>query len=130
VDDDGKNLSFLFCRESIMIEYMKRHERYVLEMLGRNIQGEELKELLEYHDKQIAWLQHERTVHLLTMLFVCLFTLLCLGFTFITPSLPGNALCAILMILALAYIIHYYRLENGVQRWYDLSNKIKHCSQP
>jgi hypothetical protein len=108
-----------------MIEYMKRHEHYVQEMLGKNLQEEDLKELLEYHDKQIQWMQHERMAHLITMLFVCLFTLLCLGFTFATPSLPSILLCAILMILTLVYVIHYYRLENGVQRWYDLSNKIK-----
>jgi cell division protein FtsW (lipid II flippase) len=108
-----------------MIEYMKRYERYVQEMLEKNLQQEALKELLEYHDKQIQWMQHERIVHLITMLFVCLFTLLSLGFAIVTPALPGIALCALLMILTIAYIIHYYRLENGVQRWYDLSNKIK-----
>ena len=108
-----------------MIEYMKRHERYVKEMLEKNFQKEALKELLEYHDKQIRWMQHERMVHLITMLFVCLFTLLSLGFTIVNPALPGIALCALLIILTLAYVIHYYRLENGVQRWYDLSNEIK-----
>ena len=112
-----------------MIEYMKRHERYVQEMLEKNLQPEALKELLEYHDKQIQWMQHERTIHLIVMLFVCLFTLLCLGFTVITPSLPCILLCAFLMILTLAYVIHYYRLENGVQRWYDLSDKIKRHNQ-
>lgn len=108
-----------------MIEYMKRHERYVQEMLEKNLQKEALQELLEYHDKQIQWMQHERTVHLITMLFVCLFTLLCLGFTILIPALPGILLCVLLITLTLAYIIHYYRLENGVQRWYELSNKIK-----
>ena len=108
-----------------MIGYMKRHERYVEEMLEKNIQGEALKELLEYHDKQIQWMQRERMAHLITTLFVCLFTLLSLGFTIVSPSLTCILLCALLMILTLAYVIHYYRLENGVQRWYALSNKIK-----
>ncbi|MGV8057464.1 MAG: hypothetical protein AB2L12_05450 [Smithellaceae bacterium] len=108
-----------------MIEYMRRHERYVREMLGKNLPEEARKELLEYHDKQIQWMQHERMSHLMTMLFVCLFTLLSLGFTVATPSVPCILLCALLMILTIAYVIHYYRLENGVQRWYDLSSEIK-----
>jgi hypothetical protein len=108
-----------------MIEYMTRHECYVQEMLAKNPHQEALQELLEYHDKQIQWMQHERIVHLITMLFVCLFTLLSLGFAVLRPTLPGILLCTLLMILTIAYIIHYYRLENGVQRWYDLSNKIK-----
>lgn len=112
-----------------MIEYMKRHERYVEDMLRKNLPEEELKDLLQYHDKQIQWIQHERLVHLLTMLFVCIFTLLSLGFTIVITTIPGIFLSVLLMILALAYVIHYYRLENGVQKWYDLSNKIKQRNQ-
>ena len=108
-----------------MIDYMKSHERYIREMLEKNLDREALLNLLQYHDKQIQWLQHERLVHLLTMLFVCLFMLLIFGFTILVPSLPCMILSALLMILSVAYIIHYYRLENGVQRWYSLSNQIK-----
>jgi hypothetical protein len=108
-----------------MIAYMKRHERYTREMLGKNLQKEELKELIEYHDKRILWMQHERLAHLLTMLFVCLFALLVLGFTTVVPTLPCIILSILLIILALAYIVHYYRLENGVQRWYQLSDEIE-----
>lgn len=109
---------------------MKRHERYVREMLAKNLQQEALQELSEYHDKQIRWMQHERIAHLITMLFVCLFTLLSLGFAVLKPALPGIALCALLMILTFAYIIHYFRLENGVQRWYALADEIKRRNQP
>jgi cell division protein FtsW (lipid II flippase) len=112
-----------------MIEHMKKHERYVREMLAKNPQQAALQELLEYHDKQIQWMQHERIVHLITMLFVCLFTLLSLGFAVLRPALPGIALGALLMILTVAYIIHYYRLENGVQRWYALADEIKRRNQ-
>ena len=59
-----------------MIDYMKKHENYVKEMLGKKLDEEKLKELLSDHDKQIQWMQHERLVHLIVMLFVCLFTLL------------------------------------------------------
>jgi hypothetical protein len=108
-----------------MIEYMKTHERYIKEMLGKNLDEKAHLELLGYHDKQIQWLQHERFVHLLTMLFVCLFMLLTFGYTILMPSLPCMILTGLLMILSVAYIIHYYRLENGVQKWYLLSNKIR-----
>jgi hypothetical protein len=108
-----------------MIEYMKRHERYLKEMLEKNLDREALINLLHYHDKQIQWLQHERFVHLVTMLFVCLFMLLAFGFTVMMPSLPCMILTVILVILSVAYIFHYYRLENYVQKWYSLSNEIR-----
>jgi hypothetical protein len=108
-----------------MIDYMKKHESYVKEMLGKKLDEEKLRELLAYHDKQIQWIQHERLVHLIVMLFVCLFTLLSFGFTVIRPSTPASILSGLLLILSLAYIIHYYRIENGVQKWYLISNQIK-----
>jgi ABC-type polysaccharide/polyol phosphate export permease len=104
---------------------MKRHEGYVNAMLDKNLSGEQGRELLAFHIRKIQWMQHERLAHLITMLFACLFFLLAFGFTIMTLSLPSMILTAVLMALSVAYIIHYYRLENGVQRWYNLADQIK-----
>ena len=108
-----------------MIDYMKKHESYVQDVLAKNPDEEKLKELLAYHDKQIQWMQHERLVHLIVMLFVCLFTLLIFGFAVIRTSHASIILSVILLVLSIAYIIHYYQLENGVQKWYLISNQIR-----
>jgi len=108
-----------------MINYMKRHERYIREMLEKNLPAEAVRDLLKYHDKQIRWMQHERMAHLMTMLFVCLFALLSLGYTLLHPTMPGFILSGLLIILSAAYLIHYYRLENRVQKWYRLSVEIR-----
>lgn len=104
---------------------MKKHESYVREVLEKNPDEEKLKELLAYHNRQIQWMQHERLVHLIVMLFVCFFTLLVFGFTVMRSSLPSMLLLAILLILSVAYLFHYYRLENNVQKWYSISNQIR-----
>jgi hypothetical protein len=111
-----------------MIGYMKRHERYVREMLAKNLSREAWRDLLAYHDQQIRWMQHERLIHLMIMLSVCLFALLSLGLVVLTPALPFFILLALLIILSSAYIFHYYRLENGVQKWYELSGEIRAAS--
>lgn len=108
-----------------MIDYIKRHERNVLSALKAASTREALWELLARHDQQIVWMQHERLAHLITMMFVCLFFLLSFGFALHAPTLPGLLLTGLLLILSIAYIIHYYRLENGVQRLYGLSNQIR-----
>jgi hypothetical protein len=108
-----------------MIDYMKKHESFVKEMLEKKLDEEKLRELLAYHDKQTQWMQHERLIHLIVMLFVCLFMLLSFGFTILRTSAPAIILSVLLLILSVAYIIHYYRLENGVQRLYLLSNQIR-----
>jgi protein-S-isoprenylcysteine O-methyltransferase Ste14 len=108
-----------------MIVYIKRHERYVLSFLDTVQTRAMLTELLEYHDKQILWMQHERLAHLVTMMFVCLFFLLTFGFCMMNFSVPSFLLTLLLLFLTLAYILHYFRLENSLQRWYDLSNRIR-----
>jgi hypothetical protein len=108
-----------------MITYLKKHENYVKKMLEKNLSRNELQALLTHHNKQIQWMQHERLVHLIVMLFVCLFMLLSLGFAVINTSITTIVLTVLLLVLSVAYIIHYYRLENGVQRCYLLSGEIK-----
>jgi hypothetical protein len=111
--------------EGVMINYMKKHALFVREALERNPGPEAMRELLVFHETRIAWMQHERLVHLLAMLFVCLFALLALGYALERPSLPTFLLAGLLLILSAAYLLHYYRLENGVQKWYFLSDDIR-----
>jgi hypothetical protein len=108
-----------------MIDYMKRHEACVRKLLSGHPGKETLAELQVYHDRQISWAQQERLAHLITMMFVCLFFLLAFGWTLLHFTAPYILLTAALLILSAAYILHYYRLENSVQRWYALSNQIR-----
>jgi len=108
-----------------MTRYMKRHERDLLKAMAADPNREDLKELLAFHDKQIAWIQQERLAHLLVMLFVALFFVLALAFTMANFSLPALALTVLLLLMSVAYVFHYYRLENTVQRWYSISNRIR-----
>ena len=108
-----------------MIDYILRHEAYVRDVLAGHSEKETLAELLAYHDKQISWVQQERLAHLITMMFVCLFFLLAFGWTLIHFTVPYILITSLLLILSVAYILHYYRLENSVQRWYSLSCQIR-----
>lgn len=80
------------------------------------------EEFLSYHLKQIGFLQHERLVHLLVMLFVilCMLTFMAL-FLFLDIFL-FLIICILLLILTLFYVFHYYRLENTVIEWYFIYN--------
>ncbi|MBN1938389.1 MAG: hypothetical protein JW843_02305 [Candidatus Aminicenantes bacterium] len=108
-----------------MTKYMKRHERDLLKSMAADPDPEALKELLAFHDKQIAWIQQERLAHLITTMFFGLFFTLSLGFTVWRFSLPLMVLTGLLLVMVTAYVFHYYRLENTVQRWYSISNRIR-----
>ena len=107
-----------------MWQYLKLHEAHVRRMLDRDLERERLVDLRRFHRRQIALMQHERLVHLLVTLFCALFLLLAMGFAAVTASLPAGAMALLLLVLVSAYIVHYFRLENGIQRWYHLDNRI------
>jgi hypothetical protein len=107
-----------------MWEYLKRHEAFVIRSLDAGMEPERLAELRTFHADQIRLMQHERLAHLLVMLFVLLFMLLCFGFAATVPGWAPLAASVLLLVLSSFYIVHYFRLENGVQRWYGLANRI------
>lgn len=94
-----------------MTEFIKEHDRY----LNNNGLDETNT---AYHLIQIEVLQHERLVHLIVMLFVALSALMCLGIYLFSELSLFLIAFALLLILTLFYILHYYRLENSVIRWY------------
>ena len=72
---------------------------------------------------KINFFQHERLIHLIiTLFYVIMFLifliLVSISYIFIIPSF-------ILLIFVIFYIIHYFRLENGVQSLYFLYDEIK-----
>lgn len=106
-----------------MREELRRHERFVAAALERP--GDDgLAALRDHHDRRVRDFQHERLVHLLVTLFVALFALLSVGWLLVQPSVAAGALSALLLVLTAAYVVHYFRLENGVQRLYGLSLRL------
>ena len=72
---------------------------------------------------KINFFQHERLIHLIiTLFYVIMFLifliLVSISYIFIIPVF-------ILLIFVIFYIIHYFRLENGVQSLYFLYDEIK-----
>lgn len=78
----------------------------------------EYEKLLARHLEQIAFFSHERLIHLLvTLMFAGLS--FAVFFFCISEFNPGLLLLlAALIILLVPYIMHYYLLENGVQKMY------------
>jgi len=106
-----------------MWEELKRHERFVRGILAQ-AGTDGLAAVREHHDRRVRDFQHERLIHLLVTLFVALFALLAIGWGLHQPSLGAAALAALLLALTAAYVLHYFRLENGVQRLYGLSREL------
>jgi hypothetical protein len=108
-----------------MEAYLKRHEAFIRGRLDSGGEGADWDGLARFHRTQIVYMQHERLVHLLVTLFFGVCTLLTLLFVVLHPQIPMGVLLLFLLALLVPYVAHYYKLENGLQRWYHLANEIE-----
>ena len=77
---------------------------------------------LSYHLAQIGFLQHERLVHLLVMLFVAVCAVFFLGMFLYLQTVLFLILFLLLLVLTFFYVLHYYKIENTVIQWYFIYN--------
>lgn len=79
-------------------------------------------DLIDKHLIKISFFQHERLVHLLVTLFFSILFLLFVGLCYFDYRFFVIAL--ILFIFVICYVVHYFYLENGVQRLYKQYDEI------
>lgn len=112
------------------------HDRFMNTELKRlesakKYEPSEVNRLWDYHLAVVRDLQHERVAHLLMTLFFAGLTLLA-GTATIWVASFGDAqltwslalITLIMLIAELAYLRHYYRLENGIQRLYTYTTAL------
>lgn len=110
-----------------MYRYLKDHESYIIALLESEI-NLDWRSIAAYHNTQIGFLQQERLAHLIV---TCVFGMLLFFSSITTAFVPIPALYGLDLILGVTlvfYIVHYYRMENGVQRWYRLYISLLHKS--
>ena len=67
-----------------------------------------------------VFFQHERLIHLIVTLAFAVLTILSVYILILSMSILTVILTVLLAIMLVAYIKHYYVLENGVQRLYKI----------
>ncbi len=114
-----------------MDKQITEHYQIVIKRLETAKSQTDLAELARYHRTRVQEFQHERLIHLLVTFFFAGLFLASLA-AFLATAVMGLAmncllglLALILFVLELAYIRHYYQLENGVQRLYELTVAIE-----
>ncbi|HAM37347.1 MAG: hypothetical protein UR96_C0027G0005 [candidate division WS6 bacterium GW2011_GWC1_36_11] len=104
-----------------MIDYMNNYMEYIKTILKKEDINESIKKDFIEH---MQFMQHERLIHLLvTMLFALLlmfgFIIMLIYFSWILVVFT-----AIIFIVEIFYIFHYYKLENGVQKMYRVYDEL------
>ena len=107
-----------------MKQWCREHEAAVTAALEN---GEVTEELLEKHHKMIGYIQHERLVHLIVTVMVVVGELFVVGLVLLHPELgiwPAVFMLAVAVLLGF-YFYHYFFLENAVQRWYRIEERME-----
>lgn len=103
-----------------MKNYCREHEAFITV-------AEPTEELLRYHEKKIAWIQHERLVHLIVTVMVVIAELFVVFLVVLHPELgliPPILMLGLAVLLGF-YFYHYFFLENTVQRWYKIYDSMR-----
>lgn len=101
--------------------YLEEYISYIDDILKNN-KRVNYKKLKSDHLIKISFFQHERLIHLLVTLFYALFIIL---FIFLSIKFWMFTVISIaLLIFLIFYVIHYFRLENGVQYLYKQYDEI------
>ena len=73
---------------------------------------------IEKHLIQIGFFAHERLVHLIVMVLFAIGTLMGILYLNYSGKMIILALVVAFMVLLVPYVMHYYLLENSVQKMY------------
>ncbi len=114
-----------------MKKYCAAHEACAEKRLS---EGGGLDALIVLHERKLRWLQHERLAHLIVTLIISILFLFSIWLFIALFNPLVLILTAIVLALLSAYIRHYFYLENTVQRWYALydriEEKLKNAGEP
>lgn len=93
------------------------------------ISKEEWKKILQEHLTQIGFFQHERLVHLIVTVTFAILTMMSIIASIMISNPMLLVLTLLFLVLLVPYIMHYYTLENEVQKMYTQYDEIlKHLS--
>ena len=83
--------------------------------------------LLADHMEMLRRLQHERLIHLIVLVMTALAELFTVDLALLHPETNPAAGVAMLVLAVLLgfYFYHYFFLENTVQRWYVVADRLK-----
>lgn len=107
-----------------MKKWCRAHEAEAMAALEENRVTETM---LEEHREKIAWLQHERLVHLIVTVMCVIGEMFVVDLVLLHPDLgigPAVIMLGIAVLLAF-YFYHYFFLENSVQRWYRIAEEMR-----
>lgn len=105
-----------------MEKELKSYIKKIQDIEVEKLKSTELKLIAEDMLNQISFFQHERLVHLFVTISFAIFFLYGVTITIINFNFNMLLVTGLFFVLLIAYIKHYFILENGVQKLYKIYN--------
>ena len=107
-------------------------QKYIDEQM-KNAPEDKTRDVLAEFETKISYFQHERLIHLMVTLAFAAFLLFSIFCLFVLPVeflVAGILLTLIFFGLTIGYVMHYYFLENSVQKMYLMRDDIRSFLDP
>ena len=107
-------------------------QKYIDEQM-KNAPEDKTRDVLAEFETKISYFQHERLIHLMVTLAFAAFLLFSIFCLFVLPVeflVAGILLTLIFFGLTIGYVMHYYFLENSVQKMYLMRDDIRSFLEP
>lgn len=107
-------------------------QKYIDEQM-KNAPEDKTRDVLAEFETKISYFQHERLIHLMVTLAFAAFLLFSIFCLFVLPAeflVAGILLTLIFFGLTIGYVMHYYFLENSVQKMYLMRDDIRSFLDP
>ena len=104
--------------------YIETYINKVEQIRKENLSYKEYADLLKEFEIKIGYFQHERLIHLIVTVLFALLEMSSIYVLLLSPSLAAIVFCIMFMVLLVPYVMHYYFLENSVQKMYRIRDEI------
>ena len=98
--------------------------RKYIEDYIKELESKKTKVNIEDVKTKISFFQHERLIHLIVTMFFTLFAIMFTFISFYTNIIYSYIITLILYVFVVFYVLHYYYLENSVQKLYKIFDKL------
>ena len=106
-----------------MKKYLNGYIKYIEDIINSDDECD-FDKLIHEHLIQIKFMQHERFIHLIVTCLFAILLFITIGIFLITQIPALILLTVILLGLVIPYVVHYYFLENNVQKLYSIYNEL------
>jgi len=104
--------------------YIREIELYMAHEMEKDDLSRMDEKISEFETK-ISYFQHERLIHLIVTVLFAILEIMAVFMIMVAPSAPAVLLCIMFLVLLVPYVMHYYFLENSVQKMYKMRDKMK-----